>query len=544
MRTFKPGEVFDRQYHLVKFLDGGGFADVWLARRTISTEDHQVALKIYPMLDEEGIKIIEAEYNVQRDLSHSHIITARHFGKDENGYPYLVMKYCNGGNASGKIQKCDEMTIARILRNVGSGLAHLHDNENIVHQDIKPNNILIDHRDGKDMYYVADLGLSLKVRTTIRKFTEKKGAGSNSLQTGLTPPPYRAPELWDKNNLGKDPVKATDIWALGATMYELITGDTPLGEFGGLMQKNDPIPPDLPPGSGMSDDLNILIKCCLAKDAWDRPRAHELSQWAKMFLNTGQWNIPEKYKSLFQSSSDSAETKLGGAPPFSLSPDFKTRSEAREGDFPQPVPNRGIYKWVAILLFVLTGGYYGVKALMSPAAKTEEQIVMVPEKAAVIPSPDPVKDSTSERIIEPKPSLKPEPKNEPEVKSAFVSLSNPKVERSPRSSCITIKKITRSRDQIVVTFVVCNNTSDDNAYTVYGSGDYAFYLETGGQHYQLKRISPVGSGSIRSNGRVTITATFEGVPSYINKVNIIEGQDQTRKEQDYWNFIGVSLPVI
>lgn len=536
MRTFKPGEVFDRQYHLVKFLDGGGFADVWLAKRTISAEEHLLALKIYPMLDEEGMKAIETEYNVQKDLSHSKIITARHFGKDENGYPYLVMKYCNGGNASGKIQKCDETTIARIIHDVGSGLAHLHDNENIVHQDIKPNNILIDHRDGKDTYYLADLGLSLKVRNTIRKFTEKKGPNSNSLQTGLTPPPYRAPELWDKNNLGKDPVKATDVWALGATMYELITGDAPLGEFGGLMQKNDSIPPDLPPGSGISDDLNTLIKCCLAKDTWDRPKAHELVEWAKVYLDTGRWNIPGKYKALFMSRPKGGKTQV------------------EEGPL-QPGPKRGIYKWGAILFLVLTGGYFGVKSFLPDA---DDGLVSIPVETSLIPNEVVADSSVSvardtsisrkpvpEKLVEEIPATKVNTVIEDQpLKPEVVNLSNPRVDRSPRSSCINITRISRSRNEVVVTFVLCNNSADDINYTVYGSGDYAFYMEAGGQYYKLRQVSPVGSGTTRPNGRVSIKATFEGIPSGINKVNIIEGVDQTRKEQDYWNFIGVSLPVI
>lgn len=524
MRTFKAGEVFDKQYHLVEFLDGGGFADVWLAKRTISTEEHLLALKIYPMLDEEGIRAIEAEYNVQKDLSHSRIITARHFGKDENGYPYLVMKYCNGGNASGKIGQCNEITMARLIYDVCSGLAHLHGNEEIVHQDIKPNNILIDRKDGKDTYYLADLGLSLKVRNTIRKFTEKKGSKSNSLQTGLTPPPYRAPELWDKSNMGKDPIKATDIWALGATMYELITGDTPLGEFGGLMQKNDPAPPDLPAGPGVSADLNTIIKCCLAKDAWDRPKAAELKDWAKSYLSTGRWNIPEKYKTPLKTQPESTETQVGG-----------------EDSLP-PNPNRRIYMWVAAVLLVLFGGYFG---FLNSRGKNlpvipPDPFVVVDTTGGNEPKPQPVPEEVVPGKID-KNTIVETPVEQPKEKEPPVLL-NPTVERSPKSSCINISKISRSREEVIVAFVLCNNTSEDSQYILYSSGDYAYYIEAEGTHYPLRRISPVGGGIIRPNGQVTVTATFAGVPSSINKVHIMEGKDQDRKDRYNWNFIGVPLP--
>ena len=89
----KPGEIFDKQYELIRLIDVGGFADVWEAKHT-AARDHIVALKVYPLLDAEGINNIEEEYDIQKDLIHTNLLTVRHFGRDKAGRPYLVMRYC------------------------------------------------------------------------------------------------------------------------------------------------------------------------------------------------------------------------------------------------------------------------------------------------------------------------------------------------------------------------------------------------------------------------------------------------------------------
>jgi len=238
MLILQPGDVFADHYRLTRLIDTGGFADVWEA--VFLSAGNTVALKIYPRLDEEGGKNIENEYRNQADLSHSHLLIARYFGR-HNGYPFLEMRYCSGGNASGKLGDYDEAELAKCCYHIACALEYLHEN-NIVHQDIKPNNFLLDSNGN---YYLADLGLSLKVRQTIKKFTVS-GPGQKSSFTGLTPPAYRAFELYDRTTIGDQPVKASDIWALGASLYEMATGNMPFGEFGGLSQQRDPQPPSLP----------------------------------------------------------------------------------------------------------------------------------------------------------------------------------------------------------------------------------------------------------------------------------------------------------
>ena len=279
MLTLKPGDTFAEHYQLVKLVDVGGFAEVWEAIFT----GEAVALKIFPRLNETGIDKVRSEFR-QSVLLHTHLIVPTYFGVYE-GHPYLVMRFCRGGNASEKTGECDEAEIAKILYQVGNALSYLHAKE-IIHQDIKPNNFLLDEEGN---YYLTDLGLSIKLRQAIQKYTQAKNSETvliGKTTTGIAPPCYRGPELYE-NAQPVQPVKATDIWAFGASMFELATGDVPFGDMGGMIQINNPKPPNLP--AKFSFALNQIIKKCLSKNTWDRPKADEVADWADYYLKTGSW---------------------------------------------------------------------------------------------------------------------------------------------------------------------------------------------------------------------------------------------------------------
>ena len=278
MLYLQPNDIFADHYRLVRLIDIGGFAEVWEA--VFLNAGNTVALKIYPQLDAEGSKNIEREYLNQSELSHSHLLIARYLGFHER-YPFLEMRYCSGGNTAEKIRGMSEAELAKCLFQVASALEYLH-NDDRVHQDIKPNNILIDK---KGDYYLSDLGLSIRLRKTIQSVTVAK-AGSATQVAGTTPPGYRAPELCHANSLAQQPIKATDIWALGATFYELASGKLPFGDWGGCTQLSSPEPKEsLPYSSG----FNSLINRCLSKDAWDRPKAGEIKKMAEAYLDRKEW---------------------------------------------------------------------------------------------------------------------------------------------------------------------------------------------------------------------------------------------------------------
>jgi len=113
---------------------------------------------------------------------------------------------------------------------------------------------------------------------------------------------YQAPELFTTEERPRLPaVMASDIWAFGATLYEITTGDPPFGDQGGLyqimqmqghFQSNSGIT-DLPLPSRYSGMLQTLIGDCLAPSTWDRPRAKELVAEARRQLEGTQAQKPE-----------------------------------------------------------------------------------------------------------------------------------------------------------------------------------------------------------------------------------------------------------
>jgi hypothetical protein len=95
---------------------------------------------------------------------------------------------------------------------------------------------------------------------------------------------YMPPEKFAAD---KQVVKAGDIFSLGVTLYELLTGDLPFGDNGGLTLKAGADVPNLPAEFG--SELNELLKRCMAKEPWERPTAETLQRVAQNYLLNGYW---------------------------------------------------------------------------------------------------------------------------------------------------------------------------------------------------------------------------------------------------------------
>ena len=266
----KENEIFDSRYNLKQMLGRGGFSEVWLVEDT-KVGNKKMALKIYAPgmgLDDDGVKLFSSEFELVYDLNHSYLLKPSHFDVYERS-PYLVLPYCENGSAAKSAGRMTEKEAWSFLHDVASGLAYLHEQkEPIIHQDIKPDNVLIDHN-GK--YLITDFGISSKARSTLRKSVGETKAGGTIA--------YMPPERFGKDNT---PIKASDVWALGATLYELLTGDVPFGEHGGLIQKSGAEIPDL--GKGYSKEMQKVVEKMLAVEPWNRPRASQIVEWTENYL--------------------------------------------------------------------------------------------------------------------------------------------------------------------------------------------------------------------------------------------------------------------
>lgn len=269
--------LFDDRYFLERLLGRGNFSEVWLAK-DIKT-DIQVALKIYAPatgLDDHGMNVLSREFAIVVNANQKNLLKPLYYDSYERK-PYLVLPYCKNGSILKQVGQFTETNAWQLLHDVAAGLAFLHSmNPVLIHQDIKPDNIMIGDNGA---YMITDFGVSAHAKSTLRKSMSSAFASAGTTA-------YMAPERYSKDNA---PVKANDIWSLGAMTYEMLVGDVPFtspsGIEGGLLQKQGAEIPNLP--SHFSPQLNHLIQLCLSEQPWDRPTAEQVVEWTQIALDGG-----------------------------------------------------------------------------------------------------------------------------------------------------------------------------------------------------------------------------------------------------------------
>ncbi len=281
MADLTQGTVVNNRYTLLEYKGRGSFGEVWLAHD--DTLGIDVALKIYISLDQRGVDEFKSEYTTTLGLSHPQLLTASFFDVWESR-PFLVMKYCENGSSSEIVGKATELDVWQFIHDVAAGLAYLHGQpEPIIHQDIKPDNILVNT---DNRFLITDFGISKRVRSTMRKQSKRAvGAGATA---------YMGPERFGDD---PNPVMASDIWSLGVSAYELATGELPFSGLGGGMQRNGAALPNLP--QGWNPNLNDLIRRMMALEPWDRPTARQIADYTEAVLDGNdisfeQWSTPEQ----------------------------------------------------------------------------------------------------------------------------------------------------------------------------------------------------------------------------------------------------------
>lgn len=273
MDEIQANEVINGRYVLKQSKGRGTFGQVWLAYDRATDED--VAIKFYVALDNKGREEFIQEFRIAAQLHHPNLLVTKDYGEWQ-GHPYLTMKYCDHGSAAdliGRLTPCehDEHTIWRFIRDVSAGLAYLHDvtPDPIVHQDIKPDNVLVD-TDGT--FLITDFGISKRIRNTMSK------QSTRALKAGA--PAYMGPERFSST---PEPILASDVWSLGASIYEMAEGELPFCGQGGIMMLNGSEIPSL--SSGWSKNLNDVMRWCLEKETWNRAKACHVQKIAEAVIS-------------------------------------------------------------------------------------------------------------------------------------------------------------------------------------------------------------------------------------------------------------------
>jgi serine/threonine-protein kinase len=204
------------EFRLLRPLGEGGMGKVWLGYQ--EGERRQFAIKILPNALATNQGTLDRFYREAKSgllLNHPNIVRNITVGQDRaSGQHYLVLEYVDGPSALALIERFGKLPIGdavHIALDIARGLEHAH-SRNIVHRDIKPANILISPA---GVAKLADLGLAKRTDEASHLTAARQGFGT----------PYYMPYEQAMNARYAD--GRSDIYALGATLYHLLTGEVP-----------------------------------------------------------------------------------------------------------------------------------------------------------------------------------------------------------------------------------------------------------------------------------------------------------------------------
>lgn len=249
------GTMLSGRYEVLKRVGSGGMADVYMAK------DHKlnrnVAVKVLKseyVEDEKFLKKFEAEAQAVARLAHPNIVNIYDVGI-EDGINYIVMELAEGITLKEYIRKKGYLSpkeTVEISTQIASAISHAHKNH-IIHRDIKPQNIL-----------VSDTGIIKVTDFGIAKATSSNTVTSTATAMGSVH--YISPE----QAKGRFCDEKSDIYSLGITMYEMVTGHVPFDHENGvtiaLMHLQNEITPPSQIRDGIPDSLEkIILKCTMKK---------------------------------------------------------------------------------------------------------------------------------------------------------------------------------------------------------------------------------------------------------------------------------------
>ncbi|XP_012850384.1 PREDICTED: serine/threonine-protein kinase atg1-like isoform X2 [Erythranthe guttata] len=208
-----------RRYYVVgdymvgKQIGAGSFSTVWHARHRVHGTEVAIKEIVTARLNPKLHESLKSEIFILKRINHPNIIRL-HDMIEESGKIYIVLEYCKGGDLSMYIQqrhgKVSEATAKHFMQQLAEGLKVLREN-NLIHRDLKPQNLLLCTNDDNSVLKIADFGFARSL--------QPKGLA----ETLCGSPLYMAPEIMQ---FQKYDAKA-DLWSVGAILFQLVTGKTP-----------------------------------------------------------------------------------------------------------------------------------------------------------------------------------------------------------------------------------------------------------------------------------------------------------------------------
>jgi len=303
----RVGEVVADKYLIEQTLGVGGMGVVVAARDQLL--DRKVAIKfLLPKLagSETAVQRFTREARAATRVSSEHVVRLLEIEKLPSGTPFFVMEYLEGSDLRALLRERGALSpslavdyVLQALQAVAEG--HV---KGIVHRDIKPGNLFLTSRaDGTPLIKVLDFGIA----KTIDSDSVESTSLTSSDDVRLGSPAYMPPEQLQNP---RDVDKRSDIWSLGATLYELLCGRPPF-EGPGYLElasrilsqppvplSQQPVPGTLPPG------LENILRKCLEKDREARyANAAELAAALAPFGSDDARVSLGRVAGMFQSSS-------------------------------------------------------------------------------------------------------------------------------------------------------------------------------------------------------------------------------------------------
>ncbi len=336
------GKMLGNRYEILEKLGGGGMAIVYKGRDTFL--NRYVTIKILRpefTSDEDFIKRFKREALAVASLSHPNIVNIHDVGQEDNIH-YLVMEYVQGDNLKNIIRKNGVLTpehAVRIAVQVCEALEHAHEN-NIVHRDVKPHNILI--TDG-GRAKLADFGIALEATASTITRTD----------TIMGSVHYLSPE----QARGEIPTAQSDIYAVGILLYEMFTGKQPYSGDSPIAVAIKHIQETPQPVDEVNHDvpaeLAAVVMRAMEKKPGDRYKsAGEMARYLELALeDTGQATMVIPVNEVVAKAESGAANKKT---------DVKTPRKTGGS-------TRRFWVWATVVLLagLLAGGLYGLYNFMN-----------------------------------------------------------------------------------------------------------------------------------------------------------------------------------
>jgi serine/threonine-protein kinase len=275
------------RYHLRSLLGSGGMNEVWRAFDTVLRRE--VALKLlraHPADDQRRLRFTR-EAQATSALESPHTVRLYDFGASEDGTAWIVMELLHGRDLAALVEThgpLDPRRAVHFVRQAAASLAEAHE-RGIVHRDVKPANLFaLAWPDHEDSLKLVDFGIA-------RRLDADEGTAT-LVGTLVGTPAFMAPEQL----AGAAADARSDVFALGATLYAILSGRLPFGREGGYLSARPLVPPH-PPSFGLAQPLppglEALVSRLMAPDPEDRPADGAAVVAALAALDVAPWTRDE-----------------------------------------------------------------------------------------------------------------------------------------------------------------------------------------------------------------------------------------------------------